>query len=124
MPSPTLYRWSDIAPEQINDAISRRYLNGDRVTLARFELKQGGVVPMHVHDNEQVTFVVSGRLRFHMDGREIDVGAGEVFQIPGGLAHEVRVLEDALVVDVFSPVREDWVRGTDSYFQRRAPQPS
>ena len=89
------------------------------MTLARFELTAGGVVPMHSHENEQVSFVVSGRLRFAMNGRTMDVTAGEVLQIPSGVPHEVRVVEDALVIDVFCPVREDWVKGTDSYFQRR-----
>jgi hypothetical protein len=41
-------------------------------------------------------------------------------QIPGGIAHEVAVLEDTVVLDVFSPVRQDWLDGTDTYFTRKA----
>jgi quercetin dioxygenase-like cupin family protein len=113
------HRWSDIAPEEITPEISRRFITGDRVTVARFELKRGGVVPMHSHLSEQVTFVISGALKFTMEGRQLVVKSGEVLQIPGNVPHEVEVVEDTLVVDVFSPVRQDWVDGTDAYFGRK-----
>jgi quercetin dioxygenase-like cupin family protein len=116
---PDRYRWSDLPAEEITTAITRRYLTGERVTVARFELMRGGVVPRHSHENEQVSCVLSGALRFVFDGREVVVGAGEVMQIPGGVAHEVTVLEDALVLDVFCPVRQDWIDGTDTYFKRK-----
>src|SRR5262245_36985938 len=112
------HRWNDMPAEQINDAIARRYLTGDRVTVARFELARGGVVPRHAHENEQVSCVLSGALRFTFDGREVIARAGEVVQIPGGVAHEVAVLEDSVVLDVFCPVRQDWIDKTDTYFVR------
>ena len=112
------HRWSDVAGEQINPSILRRFITADRVTIGRFELKSGGVVPLHAHENEQVSVVISGALKFRIDDREIVVRGGEVMQIPGNVAHEVEVLEDTLVVDVFSPVRQDWIDKTDTYFQR------
>jgi quercetin dioxygenase-like cupin family protein len=112
------HRWSDIAAEHINPSISRQFITADRVTIGRFELKRGGVVPSHAHENEQVSIVLSGALLFRIEGREIVVKAGEVMQIPGRIAHEVDVLEDTLVVDVFSPVRQDWIDKTDNYFGR------
>jgi quercetin dioxygenase-like cupin family protein len=105
--------------EQITGTIARRYVTGDRVTVARFELARGGVVPRHAHENEQVSCVLSGVLRFQFDDREVVVGAGEVMRIPGGVAHEVAVLEDTVVIDVFSPVRQDWIDRTDTYFTRK-----
>ena len=112
------HSWSNIPAEQINPSISRQFITGDRVTVARFELKRGGIVPMHAHENEQVSFVLDGALKFKIDGREIIVRGGEVLQIPGTAPHEVEVLEDTLVVDVFSPVRQDWIDKTDTYFRR------
>ena len=112
------HRWVDIPSEQINESIARRFITGDSVTVGRFELKQGGVVPSHSHANEQISIVLSGVLLFKIDGRETVVKAGEVMQIPGNVAHEVEVLEDTLVVDVFSPVRQDWIDKTDTYFKR------
>ena len=112
------HRWVDIPSEQINESIARRFITADSVTIGRFELKQGGVVPSHSHANEQISIVLSGVLLFKIDGRETVVRAGEVMQIPGNAAHEVEVLEDTLVVDVFSPVRQDWIDKTDTYFSR------
>ena len=121
MPTTTVvqHRWSDVAPEQINPAVVRQYITADRVTIARFELKRGGVVPRHAHENEQVSVVLSGALLFRIDGREITVKGGEAMQIPGNVPHEVEVVEDALVMDVFSPIRQDWIDKTDNYFGRR-----
>ena len=112
------HRWVDVPSEQINGAIARRFITGDSVTIGRFELKQGGVVPTHSHASEQISIVLSGVLLFKIDGEETVVRAGEVMQIPGHVAHEVEVLEDTLVVDVFSPIRQDWIDKTDSYFKR------
>jgi quercetin dioxygenase-like cupin family protein len=113
-------RWTDMPPEQVNPSIVRKFISGERVTVARFELKRGGIVPRHSHENEQVTCVLSGSLKFRMNGQDLTVGAGEVLQIPGGLEHEVEVVEDTVAIDVFSPVRQDWIDKTDDYF--RAPR--
>jgi quercetin dioxygenase-like cupin family protein len=113
------HRWVDVPSEQINDAVARRFITGDSITVGRFELKQGGVVPSHSHVNEQISIVLSGALLFTIDGRETVVKAGEVMQIPADAAHQVEVLEDTLVVDVFSPVRQDWIDKTDTYFKRQ-----
>jgi quercetin dioxygenase-like cupin family protein len=112
------HRWDAIDPEQINASIARQYITADRVTIARFELKRGGVVPRHAHENEQVSVVLTGTLLFKIDGREVTVKGGEALQIPGNVPHEVEVLENALVIDVFSPVRQDWIDKTDTYFRR------
>jgi quercetin dioxygenase-like cupin family protein len=111
-------RWSDIPAEQINASIARRFITGDRVTVARFELKRGGVVPRHAHENEQVSYIVSGALKFVFDDHEVVVHGGEVLQIPPNIPHAAEVVEDCVAIDVFSPVRQDWIDKTDTYFQR------
>ena len=119
MPTDTVvrHRWTDIASESITPFVARRYITGDRVTVAQFELKRGGVVPRHAHDQEQMTCVMSGRLKFVLNGHDVVVGPGEVVQIPGWVEHEVHVLDDAVVIDVFSPIRQDWIDKTDHYFR-------
>ena len=112
------HRWSDVPSEQINASIARQFISGERVTVARFELKSGGVVPRHAHENEQVSYVVSGALKFVFDDREIVVRGGEVLQIPPNVPHAAEVVEDCVAIDVFSPVRQDWIDKTDTYFQR------
>jgi quercetin dioxygenase-like cupin family protein len=111
-----LHRWNDIEPEQLTGHISRRYITADEVTVARFALAKDGVVPRHTHPNEQVSCVLSGRLEFRFDDRTVVVGPNEVMQIRANEAHEVAVLEDCIVIDVFHPIRQDWIDGTDTYF--------
>ena len=112
------HRWSDIPSEQINASIARQFITGDRVTVARFELKRGGVVPRHAHENEQVSYIVSGALKFVLDDREIIVRGGELIQIAPNVPHAAEVVEDCVAIDVFSPVRQDWIDKTDTYFRR------
>ncbi len=111
-------RWADISPEQITDSIERRFITGDSMTVGRFALKRGGAVPSHAHANEQISIVLSGALRFTIDGVDTIVRGGETMQIPGNAVHGVEVLEDTLVIDVFSPIRQDWIDKTDAYFKR------
>jgi quercetin dioxygenase-like cupin family protein len=92
-------------------------LNGEALTLAQITLAAGAVVPEHEHPNEQIATVVSGRLRFVVGGEEREVAPGESVLIPGGVPHRVEVLEDAVVLDVFAPRREDWIRGDDAYLR-------
>jgi len=112
------HRWSEVAAEAINPFITRRYLMGERITVSQLDLKRGGVVAMHAHENEQVSIMISGALKFTIEGREIVVRAGEVLVIPGNVPHRVDVLEDTLVIDVFTPIRQDWIDKTDTYFGR------
>jgi len=112
------HRWSDMPVETITPEIDRQFITADRVTLANFRLKAGGIVPRHAHEQEQLTFVVSGALKFTVDGQTLVASSGEVVQIPPSLEHEVEVLQDSWVIDVFSPVRQDWVDRTDTYFRR------
>src|SRR5437762_3314729 len=96
------YCWDEVPGESITPSIARRYITGERVTIARFELKAGGVVPRHAHANEQVSCVLSGTLRFVFDTGEVIARAGDVVRIAGDTPHEVAVVEDTIVVDVFS----------------------
>lgn len=115
------YRWSDLPKERVTDQISRRLVTGDRMMLAHVYLQKGSIVPQHQHENEQLTYILDGALRFWIgaDRREqIDVRAGEVLWIPSNVPHEAEALEDTLDVDVFSPPRQDWLDGTDTYFHR------
>ena len=89
--------------------------------LAQVYLDKGAVVPKHSHENEQITWILEGALRFQLgeDGaEEVVVRAGEVLVIPSHLPHAAVALEDTLDVDVFCPPRQDWLDGTDTYFQR------
>jgi len=115
----TFYRWSDVPREKVTDQLDRKLITGDRMMLAQVFLQKGCIVPKHQHENEQLTYILQGALKFYLgeDGAEtLVVGAGEVLHIPSMVWHRAEALEDTLDVDIFSPPRQDWLNHTDSYF--------
>ncbi|HEV2135799.1 MAG TPA: cupin domain-containing protein [Terracidiphilus sp.] len=124
MSSSTHHRWSDIEPEQLTPLVTRQYIVGSNVMLARLFLKKGSRVPLHHHHHEQVSHVVEGALKFLLEGREVTVRAGEVLCIPPHVPHEVISLEDSVALDIFNPPREDWISGDDAYLRTPAPAPA
>ena len=111
------FAWETEPVEALNDLIGRQMLNGDAMTLARITLAQGAAVPRHSHPNEQIATVLAGRVRFRLGDEERVVGPLASVLIAGGVPHEVEALEDSVVLDVFAPRREDWIRGDDAYLR-------
>ncbi|MCK5412643.1 MAG: cupin domain-containing protein [Gemmatimonadetes bacterium] len=114
-----LFTWEDMPRERVTDALSRRLITGERMMLAQVYLEKGCIVPRHSHENEQLTYILEGSLRFWIgeDGEEeLVIRAGQVLHIPSNVLHMAEALEDTLDVDVFSPPRQDWLDGTDTYF--------
>jgi quercetin dioxygenase-like cupin family protein len=117
------YRWDDLPRESLNPQIGRRLITGERMMLAHVYLEQGAVVPLHSHENEQLTYILEGVLRFTLGedrSQVVDVAAGEVLHIPSHLPHEAVALERTLDVDMFCPPRSDWLDGTDAYLREAA----
>jgi quercetin dioxygenase-like cupin family protein len=114
-----VHRWEEDGFEQLTPAISRQAIHGETMTVARFRLGKGTLIEEHAHVNEQAATVLTGRLKFLLgDGSEHVVGAGETIVLPPNVPHAAEVLEDSEVLDVFSPPREDWIRGDDAYLRR------
>jgi quercetin dioxygenase-like cupin family protein len=116
----THYRWAEMAKEELTPLIQRRLVTGERLMLAHVYLAKGAVVPRHEHENEQMTYILEGTLRFWLGDDEadvVDVAAGEVLHIPSNVPHKAEALVDTLDVDVFSPPRQDWLDGTDAYLR-------
>jgi quercetin dioxygenase-like cupin family protein len=111
------YQWNEIPVEWMSPLISRQVLNGGAITIARLVLKKGAVVPLHSHVNEQVSTIDTGSLRFVVDGTEVIINAGETLVIPPNLPHMAEAHEDCTATDVFTPLREDWIRGDDAYLR-------
>ena len=115
------YRWDDVRLEPLKGTISRRVISGERMMIAHVYLKKGEEVPRHSHENEQLTYILEGALKFWIgeDGaEEITVHAGEVLLIPSNIPHKAEALEETLDVDVFSPPRQDWLEKKDDYLRR------
>ena len=101
--------------------LDRRLITGDRMMLAHVYLKKGCIVPQHSHDNEQITYILEGALKFWIGAdraQEVIVRAGEVLHIPSNVPHMAEALEDTLDVDIFDPPRQDWLDKTDSYLRK------
>jgi quercetin dioxygenase-like cupin family protein len=115
------HRWNDMPLEKVTDLLDRRIINGKRMMLAQVILKKGCVVPLHHHDNEQLSHIVSGALRFWIgteDAEPIVVRAGEVLVIPSEVPHKAEAIEDTVGIDAFCPPRQDWLDGTDTYLRK------
>ncbi len=118
----THYNWDSMPREKVTDQLDRRLITGERMMLAHVYLKQGCVVPKHQHENEQLTYILEGALKFWIGEDQeqiVIVRAGEVLHIPGNLPHKAEALEDTLDVDVFSPPRADWLNKTDDYLRQK-----
>ncbi len=87
----------------------RTVAHGDRSLMGLFRIGSGAVIPVHDHPQEQTGYLVSGRLEFIVDGRTVVAEPGAAWNLPAGTPHGARALEDCLVVEVFAPVREDYL---------------
>ncbi len=113
-----LHKLQEIPAEQVTELFSRKFFSGENITMAFLNLKSGCVVPLHHHESEQFSYVIAGSFRFQIGGEEVIVKSGELVQIPPNIPHSAVALEDTQGIDVFSPTRQDWIDGTDSYLRK------
>jgi unsaturated pyranuronate lyase len=103
-----LYRWNQVEKKQLNPLTVRQVINGETMTIARFDLRKGATVAPHSHHNEQITTIQSGSARFTVGGEDVVLNAGESLCIPPNVPHSAEALEDSVAVETFSPPRDDW----------------
>lgn len=104
-----IYRNTDATPVEMLPGLVRRTLaDGESMMLCEFTFDAGVEVPNHSHPHEQVGYVVSGRLRMIVDGQSHDLGPGDSYHAPSNVPHGALTLEPSVMVDVFSPPREDY----------------
>lgn len=113
-----LYEWDRIEKEQLSPVFARQVIHGETMTVARVYLRKGCAVPEHSHHNEQISMMEKGELKFVIAGKEKTLKAGEVLRIPANVPHSAEALEDCVAMDLFSPRREDWIRGDDAYLRK------
>ncbi len=123
MPNPTdvaKYAWNDMPRERVTNRIERRIVTGASTMVAQVYLEKGAIVPEHSHHNEQLAYILKGKLRFWVGddlSQVFDVAEGEVLRLPSNVPHKAEALEETLDVDIFSPPRQDWLDHTDDYFK-------
>lgn len=111
-------RLDEIGMERLNPLIDRQFVYGERTMLAKILLRKGAIVPLHSHENEQITYLLEGALKFTVQDKEIVVCAGEVLVIPPHVPHSAEALDDCIDLDIFCPPRADWINGTDAYLRK------
>ena len=112
------YTWDKMEMEVLSPTISRKIISGEKAMVAQVFLKKEAVVPEHHHESEQITYILDGALKFELEGKEVIVRKGEVLHIPSNVPHRAVALEDTLDLDIFSPIRTDWLSKNDAYLRR------
>jgi quercetin dioxygenase-like cupin family protein len=112
------FSWATVPKEVLSPTIARKIITGERAMVAQVFIAKGGIVPRHQHESEQITCILEGALEFEIEGRRIVVRAGEVLHIPSNVPHAAVALEDTLDLDIFSPIRTDWLSKDDAYLRR------
>jgi quercetin dioxygenase-like cupin family protein len=113
--------WNDVPEEEVTPKMKRKIIHGEKVMIAKMKFKDGFLVPLHSHENEQITSVQKGTIRFWFGANKeqvIDLHAGDTIVIPGNLPHEALMIGDVEETDTWAPPRTDWLDGTDDYLKK------
>ncbi len=112
--------WNDIPKEILNVNVSRKVITDEKAMVAQVFIAKDAVIPTHQHESEQITYILEGALKFFLEDQEIVVHAGEVLHIPSHVPHRAVALEDTLDLDIFSPIRIDWLTEQDHYLRKES----
>ena len=113
-----LFSWETVEKEVLNPKMWRKVISGEKVMLAQVFIAKDGVVPVHQHESEQLSYALEGALKLELEGKEIILHKGDVLCVPSNVPHRAVALEDYFGLDLFSPIRLDWLKGTDDYLRR------
>ena len=114
--------WDSVPTEEVGPSMQRKIISGEKMMIAKMKFKDGFLVPLHTHENEQITQVLSGTIRFWFGENKdqtMDLHAGEVIVIPSNLPHEALMIGDVEEIDSWAPPRQDWLDGTDDYLREK-----
>jgi quercetin dioxygenase-like cupin family protein len=106
--------WGSVPAEQLAEGIERQMIWGERLMVCRLRFAPKVVTAVHSHPHEQITLVVAGRVLFTIEDQVREVGAGDVLHFPPGVRHGATMLdEEVVLIDIFSPIREDFLPRTE-----------
>ena len=115
-----LLNWDEVELESVNESMQRRIVTGEKMTVARIYFKDGFIVPLHSHPNEQITQVVKGQMLFVFDdnkAQEMLLNPGDVVVIPANIPHQATCIGEVEEIDMWAPRRDDWLDGSDGYLR-------
>ncbi len=100
----------EIAWETVGEGVRRQIMGyDDRIMLVNVEFEKGGIGPMHQHYHSQVTYVISGQFDLTIGEETRRMKGGDAFYIPPNVIHGAICIEKGVLIDVFSPIREDFM---------------
>ncbi|NVM29348.1 MAG: cupin domain-containing protein [Candidatus Helarchaeota archaeon] len=109
MPEMKVINFKDVKPVKMLEGIYRHTLvYNDQVMLIYFDLRKDANLPMHSHPHHQMGYVVKGVLDFHIYGKTYRLKSGDSYYAPSNAEHGATIIEDAIVIDVFNPARDDY----------------
>ena len=109
------YDWNNIEAAELNPAYLRKVVVGEKVTVARVEVKRGSITQGHTHANEEVVVVLKGAWLFRLPSSEVTIAPNQLLVIPPGIEHSSEALEDTIALDICTPGRSDWMTGDDHF---------
>lgn len=113
--------WDDVPEEEVTPSMKRKIIWGEKIMIARMRFDDGFVVPMHSHENEQITVVQKGTMHFWFeteDSEPMVLNAGDSVVIPANIPHKALMIGDVEETDTWAPPRTDWLDGTDDYLKQ------
>ena len=105
-----LYNWDEVAVQQLDNGITRQMITAGNMMLAQIFVPKGVSFPAHRISSEQITIYVKGGAVYQSEQSRIEAREGDILYIPAGVEHSDQVVEDTVVLDVFSPPRADWLK--------------
>ena len=104
--------WSKVPVESIGDGIERQMVVGEKMMICRFRFAPFVATPEHEHPHEQMSIVERGHVRFFVEGVERIAAPGDVLHFPPNCWHGATMMdEEVVLIDIFSPIREDFLNG-------------
>ncbi|MFQ5484285.1 MAG: cupin domain-containing protein [Desulfobacterales bacterium] len=104
------YKQDDLGFKEPVEGVKRKTLTyGEKTLMAEFRVKKGGKLPEHSHPQEQIGYLISGRIAFIIDGERKVADPGDSWCIHADVPHSAEIVKDSVVIEVFSPVREDFL---------------
>ncbi|NDY71587.1 cupin domain-containing protein [Desulfobacter hydrogenophilus] len=95
--------------EPVEGIEMKTLVHGEKTLLVRFKMTQGALLPSHTHPHEQTGYLISGRINLYIGGECRSAGPGDSWCIASGVEHRAEILKDSVAIEVFSPVREDYL---------------
>ena len=109
-----------VPEEKVTPLITRKVVTGEKEMIVFWKMKAGAHAAAHRHPNEQIFWMLKGKMEFRLGNEKRICGPGDMGVIPAGVEHEASFPEDAEVIDIFSPPREDFLVGGTPAYMRKA----